>query len=138
MRKLAILFAIAIYAANVVGAQLKPDEVFIPVHVIVEQEPDHELWSRKAAIATAKLRSKKACLSHGGSWERMGMRGYFGCNLPTPDAGKSCTSDNDCAMICTPVGEQISRIGHCSPSFNVFGCLRGMKNGVSTTAICID
>jgi hypothetical protein len=138
MSKLTILLASAICAASVAGAPLKPDEVLIPVRVIVEKEPDHELWFRKAAIATAKIRSKEDCLSHGGDWKRMGMRGYFGCDLPTPDAGKSCTTDNDCAMICTPAGEQIARTGHCSPSFNMFGCLRGMKDGVSTAAICID
>lgn len=138
MSKQFVLLILALGTSLAAGAQLKPGEILVPVQVIVEQAPDSELWFRKSRVATAKLNSKATCVVHGGKWERMGMRGLFGCNLPTPDAGKSCTADSDCAMICTPIGESVARVGRCSPTFNIYGCLRGMKDGVSTTTLCID
>lgn len=40
-----------------------------------------------------------ACIAEGGRWEPLGLSGY-GCNLPTVDGGKSCTSSNTCEGDC--------------------------------------
>lgn len=138
MNKLIVLLVLKLGMISVAVAQSKSGEVLVPVQVILEQAPDSDLWFRKAGLATAKVHSKTACVAHGGKWKRMGIRGFFGCNLPTPDAGKTCIADIECAMICMPIGESVARVGRCSPTFNIFGCFRGMKDGLSTTMLCID
>lgn len=41
-----------------------------------------------------------ACIAQGGRWEPLGLLGGYGCNLPTTDGGKSCTSSIMCEGDC--------------------------------------
>ena len=62
------------------------------------------------AIRGARLRAAHAgggpppaneddCTAAGGSWGRFGLYVISECNMPTPDAGKSCSGAADCASL---------------------------------------
>jgi hypothetical protein len=102
--------------------------------------PNHELWAKHLSSAP-KARTKNECRLLDGSWEKQGMAQDWGCIVPTPDAGKVCTDDSQCSLLCLPDknsrwGQQSS--GVCIDRFDTFGCIRGMKEGLPTGGICAD
>lgn len=54
------------------------------------------------------------CIAHGGSWAA--RNGGFICQMRTKDAGKSCTSGNDCE------GDCLARSRTCAPAKPLLGC----------------
>lgn len=88
---------------------------------------------------------RAACEAEGGSVAR-GL-GPAVCSYPTPDAGKSCTSGDDCAgHMCIaysitadappPVPGAPLR-GQCAPQSVMFGCIPILEDG-ERVEICID
>jgi len=102
--------------------------------------PDIELWSKHMAKAP-KAQTEDDCRSSGGSWEKQGMEQEWGCVFRTPDAGKVCSDDSQCSLLCLP--DKNSRWGQqsrgvCKNRFELFGCIGGMKEGLPTGVICRD
>ena len=58
-----------------------------------------------AFAADTKLKSE--CEQRGGRWEgtQNGRGRLTGCNLPTKDAGKSCSVGEDCESVCLKDGK---------------------------------
>jgi hypothetical protein len=135
-----LLATVGLYASfHLVAAD---NSVVVPV--IIEKVIPLDLVPRekKAAAATNGLTSRKVCNARGGVWIRMGLLGNFGCNLPTKDAGKACTDDDQCEMYCQPPEEMrqsFHPIGSCSATYAIFGCQGGMKDGwVMQGKACVD
>ena len=76
--------------------------------------------------------TEAACRDAGGRWERGGLAGQLLCFLPTPDAGKACTSAEDCTGFC------LAETGACSPETPLFGCFALLDLDGSEVTICID
>jgi hypothetical protein len=84
-----------------------------------------------------------ACVARGGAWWSYGLappgtRPW--CHLPTPDAGRVCTSNSQCrASTCTPDGTAYSAapgkaLGHCDRYGNqTRQCATTVENGVVVT-----
>ncbi len=77
------------------------------------------------------LAEQRECLARGGEFARAGMRG-FNCILPASDAGKSCTSSDQCESHCLSEGG-----GICAPTVPYFGCFGVLQNGRKAT-LCVD
>ncbi len=65
------------------------------------------------------------------------------CVINYPDAGKSCTSGEQCAGDCraeagaqVEAGQQIN--GVCQATSDRFGCFTTIDNGRADATICID
>lgn len=61
----------------------------------------------------------------------VGMAGPT-CGLPQPDAGKACTSSEDCEGFC------LAESRSCSPITPFFGCHELYEGGGDSVTICID
>jgi len=73
-----------------------------------------------------------ACLDAGGRWERGGLGGRLLCFLPTPDAGKACTTADDCTGFC------LAETGSCSAETPMFGCFTIVDLDGAEPTLCID
>jgi hypothetical protein len=108
------------------------------VYINPTSTPDAGTWQYKIDAVMKNITNASSCKKTGGTWVPMGMAGKFGCDLPTPDAGKQCTDDDQCAMICQPTNKN-KNIGVCSSTYSLFGCWSGMKFGEPRSgSICID
>jgi len=76
-------------------------------------------------------REKAACADRGGRWGQGGGGGRFVCYTDTRDAGRSCTSSNDCEGLC------LARSASCAPVTPLFGCNDVLTGGGQAT-ICVD
>lgn len=54
------------------------------------------------------------------------------CGMPQPDAGKACTSGDDC------VGDCLAETRTCSPVTPYFGCHELYEAGRPNLTICVD
>lgn len=88
----------------------------------------------------ARAAERAACRTCGGRWGAVGMSGYETCDCPTHDAGKRCTSDDDCESVCIATGfeavpasaapgltcapgERLEElVGRCHDRQHAFGC----------------
>lgn len=73
-----------------------------------------------------------SCRDAGGRWERGGLAGRFLCFLPTPDAGRACTTAQDCSGFC------LAETGTCSTESPMFGCIAIFDLDGAEVTICID
>lgn len=72
-----------------------------------------------------------ACIKRGGDYRQIGGAGYF-CLETTKDAGKSCSSANQCESAC------LARSQSCAPLKPLFGCNEILTgSGVAVTQ-CIE
>lgn len=92
-----------------------------------------------------------ACLMKGHTTILLSTQGYI-CSELTPDGGKACSSSQECEGICTVTQsllteelvdywEKGTKIGECSLTKDVFGCVRKLikKDGVpAIERICRD
>lgn len=76
--------------------------------------------------------TEAACVDAGGRWERGGLAGRLLCVLPTPDAGKACTTAEDCTGFC------LAQTGTCSTESPMFGCFAIVDLDGAAVTICID
>ncbi len=76
--------------------------------------------------------SEAACVEAGGRWARGGIAGLPLCFLPTPDAGKACTTAEDCTGFC------LAETGTCSAESPLFGCFALFDLDGAEVTICID
>ena len=100
------------------------------------------------AIRGARLRAAHAgggpppaneddCTAAGGSWGRFGLYVISECNMPTPDAGNSCSGAADCASAC--LFEIPDAIGTCYGYTILRGtCLTYVENGKPSKRLCVD
>lgn len=80
---------------------------------------------------------KDDCLKRNGMWVKQGLSGEKNCNLPASDAGKICTSSDQCQGRC--IGESVAvTSGKCSDYQKVFGCHPFVENGLVPGILCVD
>ncbi len=91
------------------------------------------LTPEMSAAKAADEKLRRACEDKKGIWGRQDGRGrVHGCNLPTSDAGKSCSDSSECESAC--VSEKISGTMH-SYGWKQF---KGCGKMVSGQVICVD
>lgn len=76
--------------------------------------------------------TEAACVEAGGRWERGGVTGQLLCFLPTPDAGKACTTAEECSGFC------LAETMTCSAETPMFGCFAIIDLDGAEVTICID
>lgn len=84
-----------------------------------------------------------SCAARGGQIKRVGRMQSEQCVIKYADAGKVCTSGEQCAGDCrieaTPFpSEGQTAQGRCQAESQNFGCHASVENGKATAAICID
>ncbi|NBW08560.1 MAG: hypothetical protein EBR82_11095 [Caulobacteraceae bacterium] len=101
-------------------------------------------WPGQSKLVTPTL---EGCAAAGGTIQTSGgmLPGQM-CKVRTPDAGKTCTDNDQCAGRClywdkTPGvhGREGARVtGQCEPSNGTFGCFAEVRNGRLTGYLCVD
>jgi len=92
--------------------------------------------------AAASPRTRADCEAAGGTWRRMGLRGSERCDRAAPDAGRSCTTGDQCASLCVtdvdvPAGTRTA--GRCYEHVESVGrCYNPVHRGVARGVICKD
>ncbi len=93
---------------------------------------------------------KETCEVQGGEWGRFGLTIKEQCNLPTSDAGKTCSNQNECEGACivelseeeqdrvTKQNEVIETNGKCTPWLFTYDCNAYVKDGKVDSIICAD
>jgi hypothetical protein len=79
---------------------------------------------------TAGGTSDAACAATGGKMVT-GLAGPV-CAKVTKDAGKACTSNDQCETNC------LAETKTCAPTSPYFGCFATLENGVETPMMCVD
>jgi hypothetical protein len=79
----------------------------------------------------------------GGVMKPLGRRQMLQCVIPYADAGKSCTSGDQCAGDCRASGEVEVVVGQavagsCQATSERFGCFTTVEGGRAQSTICID
>ncbi|NCO21984.1 MAG: hypothetical protein GW905_08305 [Rhodobacterales bacterium] len=77
-------------------------------------------------------REQAACVARGGRWGQGGKAGLFACFTDTRDAGRACTSGQDCEGLC------LARSQSCAPVTPLFGCNDVLTGGGQAATICVD
>lgn len=78
------------------------------------------------------------CNASGGKWESVGKLQNKSCIYYYSDAGKSCTSSDDCLGDCITTEVDGSN-PHCAEDSNKFGCKASVENyKLHNSIICID
>ncbi len=95
-------------------------------------------------------KDQATCEAHGGKWNRIGLAPRDACNLPTSDAGQSCSDSSECEGACvadlsradydrvTKNKVIIDSTGKCTPWRIVVGCLAVVTDGKVNGIMCID
>lgn len=91
-------------------------------------------------------RTKAECLAQGGQWGWPGIPhqeepdDFQGtCIRRTSDAGKVCTSSNDCQGLCLATSESaVTRSGICAGNTFGSGCRATVEEGAPSPVICVD
>lgn len=76
--------------------------------------------------------SQATCEAKGGTWGRGGLLPEPQCIAPSPDAGKSCSSESDCTGFC------LADTRTCSPTTPFFGCHAILMEDGARAEICVD
>lgn len=94
-------------------------------------------------VVPQDLKDQASCVKNGGEWVRGGLAGSFGCVLPAPDAGKSCTDSSQCTYRCftnsgdnTSIGQTTT--GQCQENSSPFGCRTEIVGGKVEPTLCVD
>lgn len=81
--------------------------------------------------------SEKECLEKGGRWGQWGLLPQEYCQIPSQDAGKSCTDGSQCEYgLC--MNREQSAQGVCATYRQEFGCYSTIVNNQPGPAICVD
>ncbi len=81
-----------------------------------------------------KVYLKNDCSKHGGRWQQSAL-GFF-CNMPTADAGKSCTDSDQCESVCIANGANIGKCYEWRSTAST--CLSLIEDGKGGSAVCKD
>ncbi|MCX6813102.1 MAG: hypothetical protein NTV77_01260 [Candidatus Azambacteria bacterium] len=93
---------------------------------------------------------KETCEAQKGEWGRFGLVAREQCNLPTSDADKTCSNQNECEGACivelskedqdrlTKQNEVIEANGKCTSWLLTYGCDAYVKDGKVDGILCID
>ena len=98
---------------------------------------------QQRAESLAKL-DKAACAAKGGHVTQGGLLGFWGCEIPFPDAGKACSDKSDCAGRCYAADNTDRSAapgkakGKCQATNSPFGCHAEIDKGVVEPALCVD
>jgi len=77
------------------------------------------------------------CLEKGGTWQKWGMLQKEYCQIPAPDAGKSCTDGSQCSLG-SCISESGTLPGACQTYKNIFGCFTFVEDGELGPVLCAD
>lgn len=77
------------------------------------------------------------CLAKGGRWGQWGLLPEEYCQIPSKDAGKSCTDGSECQYGLCMNREQRSP-GVCASYRHEFGCYSIIRNGQPESTLCVD
>jgi hypothetical protein len=83
------------------------------------------------------------CAARGGTMQPVGRMQSVQCVVRYADAGKACTTGEQCQGDCRvedapfPV-EGATASGRCQADSRPFGCYARVQNGKATPAICVD
>lgn len=82
--------------------------------------------------------TKEECAQQKGVWQQWGKLNQEYCQIPAPDAGKSCTDGSQCSMkSCVAVNNKIP--GECQTYKAIFGCNKFITNGnIDSKTLCAD
>ena len=84
-----------------------------------------------------------ACSARGGTMRPVGRMQSLQCVVRYSDAGKRCTSGEQCQGDCrVPAGTEVPdgqpTVGACQSANVRFGCFANVENGRATSILCID
>ncbi|MCX6695605.1 MAG: hypothetical protein NTU61_04855 [Candidatus Altiarchaeota archaeon] len=119
------------------------------------ESPDEDLGNSTTTVevsTTLKFEEPKdneSCEALGGIWGRMGLSPSESCNLPTSDAGKTCSDNSECEGMCiaelSPLnqarlgkGEYVKAKGKCSERRKNVGCLAMVQEGEVRGMLCMS
>lgn len=96
-----------------------------------------------AQVATAAEAPAAACARRGGAMRPVGRLQTLQCVVRYGDAGRRCTSGEQCQGDCrieddTAPAEGQPAAGQCQASSNRFGCYTRVENGRAAPTICVD
>lgn len=83
----------------------------------------------------------QSCVVKGGTLQRQGMLGCYGCVIEYADAGKTCRDHSDCQGSCYSVNGtdfNAPAMGQCSANNSPFGCRQEIVNGKAQSMLCVD
>lgn len=92
--------------------------------------------NKPTALPEAQTLNQTDCEAQGGQYGPQGLAGTIFCNLPTNDAGKTCSDDLDCEKLC--IYNETTNTGTCQAYEHIFGCFTTMNGGQKGPALCID
>jgi hypothetical protein len=125
MRNLIILAAFAI-AAACTPAPPTPPEAPTPAQT----------------SSPAPSADEASCAATGGSWQPVCRMQKPTCVITYADAGKACTSGDQCAGDCVSSGDSIpageAASGICSTNSDPCGCRTKIEDGKSVGTLCVD
>jgi len=84
--------------------------------LIIGCQPAGQLMNPSATpVPTSDLQvtsTKEDCLAKGGHWEELGLRahGQPGCNPPTTDGNRPCSSTGDCETTCLANPDELAKL----------------------------
>ena len=93
---------------------------------------------------------KETCEAQKGEWGRFGLSIKEQCNLPTSDAGKTCSNQDECEGAClvdlsqegqdrvTEQKEIIETNGRCTSWLFTYGCNAYVEDGKVAEILCTD
>lgn len=87
--------------------------------------------------------AQTACTAALGAYHQVGLIGTWVCVTPTADAGKVCSSKNQCVGQCIFEGEHQpapgeAAQGRCQRTNVQFGCFSAVENGRAQPPLCVD
>jgi len=83
-----------------------------------------------------------ACQARGGELRPLGRLQRVQCVVPYADAGKTCSTGQDCEGQCLAIGEVVAgapAAGVCQRDASEnFGCRQRIEGGVAQGTLCVD
>lgn len=84
-----------------------------------------------------------SCAKAGGVLKPVGRLQTFQCVISYADAGKSCTSGDQCQGDCRAAPDKVVDAGQaiagvCQATSDRFGCYTKVENGRALSTICVD
>lgn len=97
---------------------------------------------RESGVTSAQS-AAAACASAGGAFKPVGRLGTLQCVVPYADAGKRCTSGDQCAGDCraadtATIAREQPIAGTCQPTSDRFGCHTRIEGGQALPTVCVD
>ncbi len=101
-----------------------------PEEVEPQPEPEPETQPENETEAEPELDTEGKCVAAGGTWTT-DSKGVAKCYLPTSDAGKACTSSDQCESFCVSTAPYAVS-GICYEYKTLNGCWFVIEDGVAT------